>query len=84
MPALARLLLGISCLPPHLSMPVPWQVVARYGVMANVCDSFGFLAESLRARLWGDDVAPSGPTLVRHGVVFSVGLTLLPIGNASE
>ena len=83
MPALARLLLGISWLPPHLSMPVPWLVVALYGVMANVCDSFGFLAESLLARLWGHDVAPIGPTLVRHGVVFSVGFSLLPIGNAS-
>jgi len=72
----------LSLLPPHLPMRVPWQLVVIYGVLANVCYSFGFLFESLLARLWGDEVAPIGPTLFRHGLVFSVGLTLLPIGVA--
>ena len=73
---------AISWLPPHLPMPVPWQVVVLYAAMANVCYSFGYLAESLLERLWGDDVSPIGPTLFRHGLVFSVGLTLFPIGIA--
>jgi hypothetical protein len=72
----------IGLLPPHLPLQVPWQVVVLYGVLANVCYSFGFLAEALLERLWGGDVAPVGPTLFRHGLVFSVGLTLLPIGLA--
>ena len=73
---------AISWLPPHLPMPVPWQVVVIYGVAANVCYTFGYLAEALFERLWGGEVAPVGPTLFRHGLVFSVGLTLLPIGVA--
>jgi hypothetical protein len=72
----------IGLLPPHLPLQVPWQVVVLYGVLANACYSFGFLAEASLERLWGGDVAPVGPTLFRHGLVFSVGLTLLPIGVA--
>ena len=72
----------LSLLPPHLPMRVPWQVVVVYGVLANVCYTFGFMLESLLAQLWGDEVAPVGPTLFRHGLVFSVGLTLFPIGIA--
>ena len=72
----------LSWLPPHLPLPVPWPLVVAYGVCANVCYTFGYLFESLLARIWGDDVAPVGPTLFRHGLVFSVGLTLFPIGVA--
>lgn len=72
----------MSWLPPHLPMTVPWQVVVIYGLTANVCYTFGAIIESALVRLWGDDVAPVGPTLFRHGLVFSVGLTLLPIGIA--
>ena len=61
---------------------VPWQAVVAYGIAANVCYSFGYLMEWLLDRLWGDEVAPVGPTLFRHGLVFSVGLTVLPIGIA--
>ena len=72
----------ISFLPPHLPLQVPWQVVVAYGIAANVCYSFGYLMEWLLDRLWGDEVAPVGPTLFRHGLVFSIGLTVLPIGIA--
>jgi hypothetical protein len=72
----------ISMLPPHPRLTVPWPVVVVYGLAANVCYSFGFMLEALLQRLWGDDVAPVGPTLFRHGLVFSVGLTLFPIGLA--
>jgi hypothetical protein len=72
----------LSLLPPHVPLQVPWQVVVVYGVLANACYSFGFMLESLLAKLWGDEVAPVGPTLFRHGLIFSVGLTLLPIGVA--
>lgn len=69
----------ISWLPPHMPMGVPWQLVVVYGVLANVCYTFGAMIEAALARAWGDTVAPVGPTLFRHGLVFSVGLTLLPI-----
>ena len=73
---LARLLLPLE------DFSVPWVLVLVYGVAANVCYTFGFLFELLLHRLWGDDVAPVGPTLFRHGLVFSVGVTLLPVGLA--
>lgn len=72
----------MSWLPPHLGVTVPWQVVVAYGVSANVCYTFGSVIEAMLARVWGDDVVPVGPTLFRHGLVFSVGLTLFPIGIA--
>jgi hypothetical protein len=70
-------------LPGHFNFdgpPLPLIIV--YGICANVCYTFGFALEALLQRIWGDDVAPVGPTLWRHGLVFSVGLTMLPIGVA--
>jgi hypothetical protein len=72
----------LSLLPPHMPLSVPWQAVVLYGVSANVCYTFGYLLEWLFGQLWGDEVAPVGPTLFRHGLIFSVWLTLLPIGIA--
>jgi hypothetical protein len=72
----------LSWLPPHLSFDAPLPMIILYGVAANACYTFGFALEALLQRLWGDDVAPVGPTLWRHGLVFSVGLTLFPIGIA--
>ncbi|MDQ6633764.1 MAG: hypothetical protein M3Z10_03290 [Gemmatimonadota bacterium] len=72
----------LSWLPPHVSFDAPWPLIVLYGVCANLCYSFGFAIEALFERLWGEDVAPVGPTLFRHGLVFSVGLTLFPIGIA--
>lgn len=54
-------------------------MIILYGVAANACYTFGFALEALLQRIWGDDVAPVGPTLWRHGLVFSVGLTRFPI-----
>lgn len=73
---------ALSWLPPHVHFDAPWPLVVLYAVCANICYSFGFGIEALLERLWGDDVAPVGPTLFRHGLVFSVGLTLFPIGIA--
>ena len=72
----------LSWLPPHFEFDAPLALILAYGLLANACYSFGFALEALLQRLWGDDVAPVGPTLWRHGLVFSVGLTLLPIGVA--
>jgi hypothetical protein len=72
----------MSWLPPHVDFRVPLAVIVVYGLCANLCYSAGFALEAVLQRVWGDDVAPIGPTLFRHGLVFSVGLTLLPIGIA--
>ena len=70
----------LDWLPPHvLHIVVPWQAVVMYGVAANVCYSCGFLLEVLCEGIWRGDVVPVGPALFRQGLVFSVGLTLLPI-----
>ena len=70
----------INWLPPHvLRIAVAWQVVAVYAFVANACYSCGFLLEVLCEGVWHGDVAPVGPALFRQGLIFSVGLTLLPI-----
>ena len=61
---------------------LPWGAVVAYGVAANVCYSFGWIAESTIERWLGRETYGAGPALFRHGLVFSVGLTLFPIAMA--
>lgn len=58
---------------------VPWQVIVLYGVMANVCYSFGSVLEVIVDKLFGRELLPIGPGLFRIGLTFSVGLTLFPL-----
>lgn len=58
--------------------PGAFIVAAVFGVMANVCYTFGPAAELLVEKLWGRRVLPTGPMLYRLGLTFSVGLALLP------
>jgi hypothetical protein len=69
----------ISLLPPHSPMPLGWQPIVAFGVLANVCYSLGWVFEAGAQRLWGDRVRPLGPPLFRQGIAFSVGLAMLPI-----
>lgn len=70
----------IALIPPGVPMPPVWfGPILVYGVLANVCYSFGWMAESVAQRVWGDRVRPLGPVLFRQGLAFSVGLTALPI-----
>ena len=69
----------ISWLPPFVGFPFNWAPIVAYGVLANVCYTFGWGIESVAQRLWGDKCPPLGPALFRQGLAFSVGLTLLPI-----
>lgn len=73
----------ITWVPPFLNLPFDWRPVAVYGVLANVCYTFGWAIESVAQRLWGERCPPVGPALFRQGLAFSVGLTLLPILLAS-
>jgi hypothetical protein len=72
----------IFWLTPGVHLHVPLFVIVAYGLAANVCYSLGFGIELLLERLWGGDVAPVGPVRFRQGLLFSVGVTLLPIGIA--
>jgi uncharacterized membrane protein len=72
----------ISALTPGETPSVPLLAVIVYGIAANVCYTLGFAIELLLERLWGSQVAPVGPVLFRQGLLFSVGVTLLPIGLA--
>ena len=78
-------LAGVSLfalLPPHpatLSLPGMLAMAAAYGVAANLCYTFGWMADLLARRVWGWRAPDLGPLLFRQGLIFSVGLTLLPI-----
>ena len=74
----------MAALPPFgVLLPLFWQGILAYAVLANFCYSFGFAAEAAMRRAWGEQCPPVGPALFRQGVIFSVGLTLLPIVLAS-
>jgi hypothetical protein len=57
---------------------VPWQLIVAYGVAANLFYTLGWVVENLAERWLGRPVYGFGPALFRHGLVFSVGLTLFP------
>ncbi|MGD2045528.1 MAG: hypothetical protein PVJ80_12105 [Gemmatimonadota bacterium] len=58
---------------PYLLVPA-----GVFGVLANACYLLGPAAEILIHAVWGRRVLPTGPTLYRMGLTFSVGLALLP------
>ena len=70
-------------LPPFtMGEPSPLAMAAfaaAYGIVANVCYSLGWLAELAARAVWGRQAPDLGPLLFRHGLIFSVGLTLLPV-----
>jgi hypothetical protein len=72
----------VSALPP-VSEPVPLAFMATgaaiYGLLANVCYTLGWWTEMLARWAWGRQAPDLGPVLFRQGLIFSVGLTLLPL-----
>src|SRR5688572_24215687 len=54
------------------------MAIATYGVLANVCYTMGWVSETIVERWLKRPIYGLGPALFRHGLVFSVGLTLLP------
>ena len=73
----------MALLPPNpmrvSDLPALLVGAAVYGVLANGCYSLGWLAELAAQRLWGRRAPDIGPLLFRQGLIFSVGLTLLPL-----
>jgi hypothetical protein len=68
----------ISWMPPAVHFSLDWRPVAAYGLLANVCYTFGFAIEATAQRIWRERCPAFGPALFRQGLAFSVGLTLLP------
>lgn len=52
---------------------------AVYGIAANVCYTLGWFIELAARAVWGRRAPDLGPLLFRQGLIFSVGLTLLPV-----
>jgi hypothetical protein len=78
-------LAGVSffaALPPFSSpLGLLEMVIAAgvYGILANGCYTLGWVSELVARRMWGRSAPDMGPLLFRQGVIFSVGLTLLPL-----
>lgn len=71
-----ELLLGNGMFPPNPLAMV--AVVGVYGLAANLCYTMGWVVENLVERWLKKPVYGLGPALFRHGLVFSIGLTLIP------
>lgn len=75
---------ALALLPPGSRGPVlPVAPMLVFGVMANVCFTAGPILDWACKAIWKDDPPLVGPFLFRQGLLFSVGLTLLPIALAA-
>jgi hypothetical protein len=52
---------------------------AFYGALANVFYTLGWMTELLARLVWGRSAPNMGPLLFRQGLIFAIGLTLLPM-----
>jgi hypothetical protein len=72
--------IAIAHLPPFaFAGGPPLGVVLAYGVLANLCYTLGWVIEGSMHAAWKDVVKPAGPVLFRQGLIFSVGVTLMPL-----
>jgi hypothetical protein len=75
-------LAAVWLLAPGAVAPNPRELAmaaVAYGLVANVCYSAGWALELLTRMIWGSRAPRIGPLLFREGLIFSVGLTLLPV-----
>jgi hypothetical protein len=63
----------------NIIRPETLLVIGLYGGAANLCYSLGWAVELLGRWIWGREAPDLGPLLFREGLIFSVGLTLLPL-----
>jgi hypothetical protein len=71
---------ALSLLVRHEWMLFPWQLIVAYGIAANLFYTLGWAVENGVERWLRRPVYGLGPALFRHGLVFSLGLTLFPAG----
>ena len=57
---------------------LPWEAIVAYGIAANAFYTLGWVVENVVERWLKRPVYGLGPALFRHGLVFSLGLTLFP------
>ena len=70
--------MGLGGTPPDMPFwPLP--IIAVYGIAANICYSLGAPMDLLLRKFLGERAPAVSSALFRHGFVFSLGLTLLPI-----
>lgn len=70
----------IAAIPPGIPrFSVAPIAVVIYAAIANLCFTLGAPGELLLQRILKRDARELGPMLFRQGMIFSVGLTLLPI-----
>ena len=73
----------ILALPPHSSMPGMFlPAILAYGIAANIFYTLGWIIQIAFNAWWKDDPPEIGTILFRQGLLFSVGLTLLPVAVA--
>lgn len=81
--AVTLLAIHLTVAPLHMLLaPQLWLLVGAYAVAANLCYSLGAPTELLLQHWLGRETYGLGPALFRHGLVFSVGLTLMPTAIA--
>jgi hypothetical protein len=74
----------IGLMPPYShGLLVPPGAILVYGVLANIFYTAGWFSELVFNAWWRDSPPAVGPFLFRQGLIFSVGLTLLPVGLAA-
>ena len=54
--------------------------VFAYGIMANICYTGGWITELVAKYVWKDQAENLGKITFTLGIVFSVIITLLPVG----
>ena len=69
---------GLELLLGNGLLEFPLIGVVAYGIAANVCYTLGPAAEMTIEKFLKRPVYGLGPALFRYGLVFSLGLTLLP------
>jgi len=68
----------MSMLPPNAhGFTFPFIPIVAYAILANLCYSLGPAVEVSVEKLSGGSILPTGPLLLRAGLTFSVGLTLV-------
>ena len=75
--SLTSLWLGFLLLGNPVSLGFMLTPVLPVLLAANACYTLGPIVESLAHKVWGREVLPIGPHLLRAGLIFSVGLTLV-------
>ncbi|HET8657201.1 MAG TPA: hypothetical protein VFL93_16865 [Longimicrobiaceae bacterium] len=77
---------ALGTLPPHPAHFEPRFLLVGplvYALAANLLYCLGWTSELVARWLWRERAPRMGPLLFRQGLIFSVGLTLLPIAVAS-